>query len=236
MKPARFAIVALAALGLGVTPAAARQEQEAARPKAEADLPPAVSFSDNFESGRLDAWQFPFSEDWVVLFENGNQFLHMIRARDPRVPRRPMQFALQRNLRVGSFSFHARVRRLGKSLIVVFGYTDTLHFYYAHLSEDRGSTQPVHNGIFKVDGGPRVRIAGLDAPPALPDGGWHRVHIVRDAVTGKITVWSDVSLDPLFTVTDRAFVCGKIGIGSFDETADFDDVEIESSDAACKPG
>lgn len=189
----------------------------------------AVAFHADFEAGNLGAWQFPYPEDWAVLSGAGNHYLHMKRSREPGVPRRPLQFALLRDTKVGSFDFHTRVRREGKSMIIVFNYVDTLHFYYTHLSADRGAEQPVHNGVFIVNGEPRKRIAGAEAPAALPDREWHTVRILRQASDGSI----EVSLNgqqPLFSVKDRTFTCGQIGIGSFDETGDFDDVDLKSDD------
>jgi hypothetical protein len=195
-----------------------------------------ITFRDNFASGKLDAWQFPFPEDWEILTEGPRHFLHMKRNREPGVPRRPLQFALLKGARVGSFEFQTGVRREGQSMIVVFNYVDTLHFYYVHLSGDRGTEQPVHNGVFIVNGEPRKRIAGTEAPPALPDREWHRVRLVRDAATGSIEVFMDEAKKPLFSVIDDTFTCGQIGLGSFDETGDFTDVKLESADAGCKPG
>ena len=128
-----------------------------------------IQFADNFSSGTLDRWQFPYPEDWVIGTEGPLHFLHMLRNREPLVPRRPVQFALLKGANVGSFSFQARVRREGSSMLMVFNYVDTLHFYYTHLSVDPGTKVAVHNGIFIVDGGPRRRIAGMEAAPALPD-------------------------------------------------------------------
>jgi len=195
-----------------------------------------VHFTDDFEGGQLDAWQLPYPEDWVILAQNGHHYLHMKRNREPLVPRRPMQFALIKGANVGSFDFRTRVRREGKSMIVVFNYVDSLHFYYTHVSGDSGKQQSVHNGIFLVNNAPRVRIAGLDAQPALPDNAWHQIRVLRDATSGRIKVWSDVSSQPLFTVMDRTFTCGHIGIGSFDETGDFADVDLRSNDGGCTPG
>jgi hypothetical protein len=195
-----------------------------------------VHFADNFENGQLDAWHLPSVDDWAILAEDGNHYLHMKRNREPLVPRRPMQFALIKGVKVGSFTFRARVRREGGSMIVVFNYVDTLHFYYTHLSVDPGSKQPVHNGIFLVNNAPRVRIAGIEAQSALPDKFWHQIRVSRDATSGRIDVWSDVSSQPLFTVADRTFECGQVGIGSFDETGDFEDIDLQSDDAECKPG
>lgn len=118
-----------------------------------------VTYHDDFSAGNLDAWQFPYPEDWVIGSEGPLHFLHMLRNREPLAPRRPMQFALLKGVEVGGFTFQARVRREGRSMLMVFNYVDTLHFYYTHLSVDPGTQQPVHNGIFLVDGEPRRRIA-----------------------------------------------------------------------------
>ncbi len=194
-----------------------------------------IQFRDDFESSNLSPWEFPYAEDWVVQSEPGNHFLHMLRPRKPGVPRRPLQFARLKPAMVGSFEFQARVRRAGKSMIIVFNYVDTMHFYYAHLSRDRGSEVPVHNGLFIVNGEPRKRIAGTEAPPALPDREWHTVRVLRNTRSGSIEVFVDGG-EPLFSMVDRTFTCGQIGIGSFDEMGDFDDIRLISDDAGCKPG
>jgi hypothetical protein len=194
-----------------------------------------ITYHDDFSSRNLDAWQFPYPEDWVIVSEGRLHFLHMLRNREPLVPRRPMQFALLKDVKVGSFAFQARVRREGRSMLMVFNYVDTLHFYYAHLSVDAGSQQPVHNGIFLVDGAPRRRIAGLDAAPVLPDKNWHRVRVQRDTNSGSIEVFVDDERQPRFSVIDRTFTCGQVGFGSFDETGDFADVRLASQDAGCDP-
>jgi hypothetical protein len=194
-----------------------------------------LDFHDGFETGDLSAWQFPYPEDWEILGGADEHYLHMKRMREPGVPRRPLQYALLKNKPVGSFEFQADVRREQRSMMVVFNYVDTLHFYYAHLSVDSGGVQPVHNGVFIVNGGDRKRIAGISAAPALPDNNWHHVRIARDARTGSIEIFMDRSSQPLFSVTDQTFKCGLIGIGSFNETGDFKNIELHSSDAVCQP-
>jgi len=194
-----------------------------------------LNFHDDFSSGKLDAWQFPFAEDWVVKEEGPLHYLHMLRSRDPLVPRRPQQFALMKGVTVGSFTLETRVRREGSSMMLVFSYVDTLHFYYAHLSKDPGAKVDVHNGIFMVDGAPRRRIAGLEAAPALPDTNWHKVRVERNVASGSIKVFVDGEPEPRFTVVDKTFKCGQIGLGSFDETGDYTDVKLSSKDAGCQP-
>jgi hypothetical protein len=194
-----------------------------------------IYFHDNFSSGKLEAWQFPFPEDWVVKEEGLPHYLHMLRSRDPLVPRRPQQFALVKGITVGSFTLETRVRREGRSMLIVFNYVDTLHFYYTHLSVDSGAKVDVHNGIFMVDGAPRRRIAGSEAAPALPDTNWYLVRVQRDVSSGSIKVFVDDEPQPRFSVVDNTFKCGQVGLGSFDETGDFTDVKLSSKDAGCHP-
>jgi len=195
-----------------------------------------LEFQDHFDSGKLGAWAFPFPGDWEILSEGPLHYLHMKRRREPGVPRRPLQFALLKDINMASFELETRVRRNGRSMIIVFGYVDTLHFYYAHLSGDRGSEQPVHNGVFIVDGAPRRRVAGLDAAPALPDREWHRIRLLRNALTGSIRVFVDDEAQPRFSLQDSTFTCGKVGLGSFDETGDFAHVTLTAHDVDCVSG
>jgi len=197
--------------------------------------PKTIDFRDNFSSGKLDRWQFPFPEDWVVKEEGPLHYLHMLRSRDPLVPRRPQQFARLKGITVGGFTLEVRVRREGSSMMIAFNYVDTLHFYYTHLSKDPGAKVDVHNGIFLVDGAPRRRIAGLEAAPALPDKNWHKVRVERDVSSGWIKVFVDDEPQPRFSVVDNTFKCGQVGLGSFDETGDYTDVHLSSQDGGCHP-
>ena len=194
-----------------------------------------ISFHDDFSSGKLTAWQFPFAEDWVVKQEGALHYLHMLRSRDPLVPRRPQQFARIKGVNVGSFTLETRLRRQESSLLIAFNYVDTLHFYYTHLSVDPGAKIAVHNGIFLVDGAPRRRIAGVEAAPVLPDKSWHKVRVERHVDSGSIKVFVDDEPQARFSVVDKTFKCGQVGLGSFDETGDFTDVTLTSTDDGCKP-
>jgi hypothetical protein len=194
-----------------------------------------VNFHDDFSSGKLDAWQFPFPEDWVINQEGPLHFLHMLRNREPLVPRRPQQFARIKGINVGSFTLEARVRRLNRSVLIAFNYVDDIHFYYTHLSVDSGLKVDVHNGVFKVDGAPRVRIAGLEAAPVLPDQNWHKIRLERDVKSGSIKVFVDSESKARFSVIDSTFKCGQVGLGSFDETGDFTGVKLTTKDGGCRP-
>ena len=50
----------------------------------------------------LAAWQMDHPGDWEILKEGDLGYLHMTRAGEPGVPRRPLQFARLRNVQAGS--------------------------------------------------------------------------------------------------------------------------------------
>ena len=62
-----------------------------------------VTYHDDFSSGNLGAWQFPYPEDWVIGSEGPLHFLRMLRNREPLLPRRPMQFALSSHPEISIF-------------------------------------------------------------------------------------------------------------------------------------
>ncbi len=115
---------------------------------------------------------------------------------------------------------------------MVYAWRDAAHFNYAHLSSDTAAKQPVHNGIFHVFGGDRVRISSVAGPAALPSAGeWYKVRLDYDAHTGEATVLVKGQKNPSLRAIDLSLGAGKVGIGSFFETAVFRNVKITGKPA-----
>jgi hypothetical protein len=173
-------------------------------------------------------WSVAFAGDWRVDQEDGVPVLRLVRARGPEPgPTRPVQFALHEAPLAGRVRFEADVEPLGGSLLVVFAYRDAAHFCYAHLSKDWAARQPFHNGIFRVSGGPRERVSGLDGPAAFAASGrWYHVSLSYDTAAGAVSVVVDGVPLPSLSAIDARFGTGRFGIGSFDETASFKNVKI----------
>jgi glucose/arabinose dehydrogenase len=161
-------------------------------------------------------WQFTGGQ--VVLAEAGEE---------RPGPRRPFEYAiLTAGPVLSSVRIDAQVRLdtpvdvVNRDVIIVFGWQDDTHFYYAHLSTD--NTIYPHNGIFKVDGADRERIdyqwngRSRGANPAVTDLDWHGVQLRHVASTGEIAVYVDGCTDPLMTAHDTTFTSGRTGFGSFD--------------------
>lgn len=173
-------------------------------------------------------WTVPVASDWKMENADGADVLRLVEHRGPLPgPRRPIQFALRDIADYGSLTFEADLKPLGGSLLIVFAYRDEAHFDYAHLSVDPGTRQPVHNGIFHVYGGERVRISSERGPAAFAAGGrWYHVRLAHDAATGTVGVTVDGQAIPALDAVDRSLGAGKCGFGSFDETGEFKNVKI----------
>jgi hypothetical protein len=174
-------------------------------------------------------WTVPNSSDWKIDQEDGAAVLHLVTARGPvpGPPRRPTQFALADTPDYGNVTVEAEVKPLKRSLIAVYAYRDEAHFNYAHLSTDTAAKQPVHNGIFHVFGGERVRISSQEGPAAFSAANqWYHVRLTYDSSTGMVQVAVDGKPVPALRAVDLSLRAGKIGLGSFDETADFKNVKI----------
>jgi hypothetical protein len=176
------------------------------------------------------AWMVPYGSDWKLDQDNGAPVLHLFRARGPLPgPRRPIQFALAQAPELKRVTLDVDARPLEKSLILVFAYSDAAHFDYAHLSTDRAATEPHHNGIFHVYGGERARISGEEGPPAFPaTKRWYHVRLTFDGQSGTVQVAVNGQPIPALHAIDLSLRAGRVGLGSFDETADFKNVKIAS--------
>ena len=73
---------------------------------------------------------------------------------------------------------------------------------------------------------PRVSIAKERTKGTDWGKGYHQVRIKRDATAGSIEVYFDDMSKPVMVAEDKTFTTGGIGLGSFDDTADFDDVAL----------
>ena len=177
-------------------------------------------------------WTVFEPSDWKIEGKGDTAILRLQTGREPLPgPRRPFQFALAADMPdYSQITVEADIRPTKRSCIIVFAYRDQAHFDYAHLSTDTGAKQPVHNGIFHVYGGERVRISSEAGPPAFPEiNRWHHVRLVHDGKTGTVDVTVDNRPIPALHAVDLSLHGGKVGIGSFDETGDFKNVKLSGA-------
>lgn len=179
----------------------------------------------------LASWELRNDTSWAA--RDGAIVLHT--AGRPAGPiRKPGEWAILRSEWLADLSMTAEVRadadvaRMGRDVLIFFGWQSPTRFYYAHLSNE---TTPPHNGIFLVDDADRRRIDGGTAIPRLMDADWHRVRLERDVDTGRIAVFLDDLPQPVLQATDTTLRAGRVGLGSFDDPMAFRAVEVRGTPA-----
>ena len=186
-----------------------------------------ASAGDGIEAFGLK-WDVPVAADWKLAAASGVPTLELLIPRPSTQPRRPTQYALAQTpayrkleleVEMKKEPLEARNRRT--SLMLVYAWRGPDHFNYAHLSVDTAKQQPVHNGIFHVYGGDRVRISSDVGPPTLHGEEWHKVRLVYDAATGRVDVWVNGETSPSMRAVDLSLGAGRFGIGSFFDLGSF---------------
>jgi hypothetical protein len=188
-----------------------------------------IVFQEDFEHG-ADRWEPKDPAQWQVKkTENGHVYSQFKKETTYKPPHRsPTNIAVQKDVTVGDMEFTGRVRSTHpdyghRDAVVVFGYQDPDHFYYVHL----GKKADAHaNQIFIVNGADRTKISVTSTPGTDWDDNWHTVKVVRKPGDGTIEIYYDDMHKPVMSANDTTFASGRIGVGTFDDTADWDDVTL----------
>ncbi len=186
---------------------------------------------DDFERADPTGWTFTDPAAWRIrsIEPSKNRVLEQFQASkyEPSV-RSPFNIALARDMDVTDFVLDVKVRSTTRDyghrdLCLFFGHQDPSHFYYVHLGKQADEHA---NSIFIVNGKPRVSIAESRTAGTPWTDNWHRVRVARQVKDGLIQVFFDDMTHPAMVAHDRTFSHGKIGIGSFDDTGMFDDIDL----------
>lgn len=186
-------------------------------------------FETDFEDGSLDAWQATDPGAWRIENGSGSKVLALYKQSNykPEV-RSPVNINLIKDVVVGSFvlelKMHSTTKDYGhRDMCLFFGHQDPSHFYYVHIANQSDAHA---NSIFIVNGRPRVSIAKTRTEGTKWDDNWHAVRVERDVEEGTIEVFFDDGVEPIMTAVDHHFKWGKVGIGSFDDTGQFDEIRL----------
>jgi hypothetical protein len=182
-------------------------------------------------------WLVRTAADWKAETAAGGEVLHLNVPRPQEAdPRAPVQYALLESQPLGCFTLDVEVSSDIKSvsLIIVYAWKDPTHFDYVHLSTDAARQQPVHNGVFHVYGGDRVRISNDEGPCALANPSeWTKVRLVYDESTHMVQAWINGQLNPSLRAVDFSLGAGLIGLGSFFNTGSFRNFGLRPG--VCRP-
>lgn len=211
-------------------------------PAAEGDLPLLVK--EDFEHG-MERWQTtdpdPAESVWRIIAVGaaGNHALRCTGPSKYEPPyRSPLSIAFLKNVVVGDFELTARVQETNvnagahRDLCIFWGYQDPSHFYYVHLG---AQSDPHACQIFIVNNAARTLITVDQATGTPWTEGWHNVKVVRRVADGTMAVYFDDMQKPLMTARDKTFIWGQIGLGTFDDHGNFDDIELRGEVAKKAP-
>ncbi len=165
-------------------------------------------------------WQVVAAAEWKI---DGNLLALTTPRGQEAAPRRPVQFALAETEPLSQFTIEVEVKRSTPkgSLIIVYAWQRDGYFNYLHLSDDAASKVEVHNGVFHCFGGDRVRISSKEGPGTLLSEDWHKVKLTYNAAQGLAQGWVDGQTSPSLKGIDLSLGAGRIGLGSFFNTAEF---------------
>ena len=191
------------------------------------DLP--LVFSEDFEGG-TDHWELTDDAAWTLSEKDGNHFFGLNKRKSDYKPphRSPHNIALIKDLSLSDFVMTFKVKSTKdtgghRDCCVFFCHTGATHFYYCHL----GAKPDPHSGqIMIVKDAPRLALTENKNPTGWKNETWHNVKVTRRAATGKIKVYFDDMKTPHMEITDKTFAKGRLGIGSFDDMNDFDEIRI----------
>ncbi|HLU47550.1 MAG TPA: alpha/beta hydrolase [Planctomycetota bacterium] len=185
--------------------------------------------AEDFDAG-FENWRPTDPAQWKHGKKDGQTFLSLATKRGSYRPevRSPENIAILEGTEVGDFTLDVRARSTHEpyghqDVCLVFGYRDPSHFYYVHLAP---AADDAAHSIFIVDGAPRKSIAAERTEGVKWSKGWHRIRVRRETESGRIEVYFDDLSKPIMVATDKTFASGKIGVGSFDDTADFDAIRL----------
>jgi hypothetical protein len=195
-----------------------------------AELP--VIYQDDFENG-ADHWTPTDAAAWKVKTSDaGKTYSQHGKKSNYKPPHRsPFNISLLNDVTAGDFVYDAKVLSTHedyghRDACLVFGYQDAGHFYYVHFGR---KTDDHANQIFIVNGADRKKISTKTTKGTPWDEKWRQVRIRRNAASGSIEVFFDDMSTPVMTAVDKTFPSGRFGLGSFDDTTDWDDVVIRGN-------
>ena len=185
---------------------------------------------DNFETGS-DHWTATDKTAWAIRkTQSGHMTVFgLTRRQSDYQPkhRSPLNIALLNDVAVSDFVLTFDVRSTKdtgnhRDCCIFFGHQNPNQFYYAHLG---AKPDPASGQIMIVNNAPRTPMSKNENNVGWDDD-WHRVKVTRNATSGEIKVYFDDMKKPLMSATDKTFGKGQIGIGSFDDMNDFDNIKL----------
>lgn len=186
-----------------------------------------------------EMWEFKDAAGWKFVETDGERVLSQFQKGSNYKPphRSPLHIALIRDEKFESFEMDVWVKSTHaeyghRDVCLFFGYEAPDRFYYVHLASEMDDRA---NQIFVVNRADRAKISTRTTAGTKWESRWHQIRVIRNAGTGEISVYFDDMNEPIMKAVDCNLGSGQIGFGSFDDTADFQRLEIRPLPPASNP-
>lgn len=174
------------------------------------------------------------SAAWAVGQDGSGEYLELRSASNYSPPHRSLHsIALLAEHSLGSFVLEFDALSTGRNyghrdLCLIFGFQDPANYYYIHIAPAPDAN--AHN-IFLVNDAPRRNLLEVQPKGFEWDDAWHHLRLVRDVQSGSIALYIDGSEEPIIQGVDTTFASGFVGLGSFDDTGRFRNIELRGEPA-----
>jgi len=202
-----------------------------------------IVVEEDFENGR-ERW-VGTDDDlekpvWEMGEADGNHFLRVTgKSKYKPLQRSPHSICWLKDVVVGDFDLTVKIQNTRpkagahRDLCLFWGGRDPEHFYYVHFG---AKPDPHSCQIFIVNEAPRKMITENETKGTPWENRWHTVRVKRRVADGLIEVYFDDMETPRMVAHDKTFVSGRIGLGTFDDHGNFDDLELRGVVVESKVG
>jgi len=192
------------------------------------------NFEDDFEDGNAEGWTPLTTSRWEVVRDEDDKTYYLNTSEFNSLGNGALGEYSLLAADYGDFTFSAQAK-LGDNVnnnpaadyAVVFGYQNSENYYYVMFNNNKDFTQ-----LSKVINGTRTELVPANREVDwLNDNAYHSIEVSRAG--SVITVRFDGSV--VLSGTDNSLGAGRVGVGSFNDSAYFDDVSVTGI-AATVPG
>ena len=210
---------------------------------AEPALPPAgkslapefpVVFNETFDRG-LEGWLARESSGWEIAGKQ-NPYLKLTTKGEPGPFRAPLSWIVRGDRRPNASSTisargicHTPLKTPGRDLLLIIGWRGPLDYHYIHFSAENSA---VHNVMMRVKPEGRELLPHASQPvPKLLKADWQTIRVWYDKPSGMLRCYVDDMETPMMSCKIGGLPAGAVGVGSFDDMVEFDDVVLKAEAA-----
>jgi len=180
--------------------------------------------ADDFEDGTADGWNPRNASNWKVKADGSNQAYYLETNQGVLGGNRLGEYSLLPGS-YGNFTFTMAVRldvnAENADYAVVFGYEDDNNYSYMLFNNNQNYTQ-----LFNVSSGERGAALATAGSDWLTDNEYHSIKVSREG--NEVKVYFDGT--PVLSADNSALnTVGQVGVGSYNDSAYFDDVNVTSA-------